>query len=196
MDIEPLVHKHFQLWKTQLGSKVEDTLRNALTEQAAYYENLVQVVSSKRVPDGYALALEGARLSIKELQHTVAQLTAAVDTDYEQLYREQLERANKLEAERVPDGYVLVQQFIHPLECAIGDNGDKVVQLLANAPDAGRFDNPQDFYQFWWQKLLLAAAPRHCHLCNYRHGHKIGCVNNPVDIALRAAAPQPKKEGE
>ena len=33
-----------------------------------------------------------------------------------------------------------------------------------------------------------------CPMCSYQHGHQIGCENNPIDIALRAAAP--KKEGE
>ena len=32
-----------------------------------------------------------------------------------------------------------------------------------------------------------AAMPR-CLACNYQHGHQIGCINNPVDIALRAGA--------
>lgn len=33
-----------------------------------------------------------------------------------------------------------------------------------------------------------------CPLCEYQYGHRIGCDNNPVDIALRAAAPLPQKE--
>lgn len=49
---------------------------------------------------------------------------------------------------------------------------------------------------------MLAAAPApapvilasRCPMCFYQHGHQIGCENNPVDIALLAAAP--KKEGE
>jgi len=32
-----------------------------------------------------------------------------------------------------------------------------------------------------------------CPMCSYQHGHQIGCENNPIDIALRAAAPEPKK---
>ena len=43
-------------------------------------------------------------------------------------------------------------------------------------------------------RAMLAAAPRRCHLCDYQHGHKIGCVNNPVDIALRAAASAKDRE--
>lgn len=33
---------------------------------------------------------------------------------------------------------------------------------------------------------LSAAQPARCPLCNYQHGHQIGCENNPVDIALKA----------
>ena len=32
-----------------------------------------------------------------------------------------------------------------------------------------------------------------CPMCSYQHGHQIGCENNPIDIALRAAAQEPKK---
>jgi hypothetical protein len=32
--------------------------------------------------------------------------------------------------------------------------------------------------------LAQSALNRRCPLCNYQHGHAIGCKNNPVDIAL------------
>ena len=32
-----------------------------------------------------------------------------------------------------------------------------------------------------------------CPMCSYQHGHQIGCENNPIDIALRAATPEVKK---
>jgi len=32
-----------------------------------------------------------------------------------------------------------------------------------------------------------------CPMCSYQHGHQIGCENNPIDIALRAAAPEVNK---
>ena len=32
-----------------------------------------------------------------------------------------------------------------------------------------------------------------CPMCSYQHGHQIGCENNPIDIALRAIAQEPKK---
>ena len=32
-----------------------------------------------------------------------------------------------------------------------------------------------------------------CPMCSYQHGHQIGCENNPIDIALRAAALEVKK---
>jgi len=30
------------------------------------------------------------------------------------------------------------------------------------------------------------ASPQRCTACGYQHGHAIGCVNNPVDIAINA----------
>lgn len=33
-----------------------------------------------------------------------------------------------------------------------------------------------------------AGSPKRCEVCNYQHGHQIGCANNPVDIALKAQA--------
>ena len=38
-----------------------------------------------------------------------------------------------------------------------------------------------------------AQKPKRCSLCNYQHGHAIGCANNPVDIAIQALA-QPEQE--
>lgn len=37
-------------------------------------------------------------------------------------------------------------------------------------------------------------VPIRCPLCEYQHGHKIGCENNPVDIAMLAAAPKKEKK--
>ena len=51
-----------------------------------------------------------------------------------------------------------------------------------------------DMADGWTEQVVLAAAPSQetqgaaptrCPSCNYRHGHRIGCENNPVDIALR-----------
>lgn len=43
--------------------------------------------------------------------------------------------------------------------------------------------------------LAAGAAPKpRCELCNYQHGHSIGCDNNPVDIALKLAAQAAPKE--
>lgn len=75
MNIEALVKKHISLYRMKAHYSVRVAMRAALTEQAAWYEQKLAV------------------------------MTRAVDTDYEQLYREQLERANKLDAERVPDGW-------------------------------------------------------------------------------------------
>jgi hypothetical protein len=40
-----------------------------------------------------------------------------------------------------------------------------------------------------------AALERRCPLCNYQHGHAIGCKNNPVDIALSEDAARAALEG-
>jgi hypothetical protein len=37
-------------------------------------------------------------------------------------------------------------------------------------------------YASWVPAGVMARCP----LCNYQHGHAIGCANNPVDIALAA----------
>ena len=58
-------------------------------------------------------------------------------------------------ARTVPEGYAVVPKNIHPL---YSSGCEKVMQLLANCPSASRFDNPQDYYQYWWE-LLLSAAP-------------------------------------
>ena len=65
------------------------------------------------------------------------------------------ERIRQLEAQSVPEGFVMVPKTIHPFD---RPDCDAVVQLLATPPDAGRIDNPQDYYQYWWS-LLLSAAP-------------------------------------
>lgn len=36
---------------------------------------------------------------------------------------------------------------------------------------------------------LSKSKPEQCPLCNYDHGHMIGCNNNPVDIALKNHEP-------
>lgn len=35
-----------------------------------------------------------------------------------------------------------------------------------------------------WIRTLDEYEVDRCDLCNYKHGHQIGCANNPVDIAL------------
>lgn len=58
----------------------------------------------------------------------------------------------------VPDGYcVSVVKQVHPLEAV--QNTDKVLALLANPPSAQQFNDPNDYYQYWWDMLLEAAAP-------------------------------------
>ena len=45
----------------------------------------------------------------------------------------------------------------------------------------------------------LEQAAQRCLLCNYQHGHAIGCKNNPVDIALNKMAenaPEPEQPAQ
>jgi hypothetical protein len=44
-------------------------------------------------------------------------------------------------------------------------------------------------------KQALAAPVQRCALCNYQHGHAIGCKNNPVDIALDKMAENARELG-
>lgn len=42
------------------------------------------------------------------------------------------------------------------------------------------------------QTIIDPPLPvQRCALCNYQHGHQIGCKNNPVDIALANLAQPP-----
>jgi hypothetical protein len=79
-------------------------------------------------------------------------------------------------------------------------NGDKAVPLGEISKQQW---NPKDHYEDGWRDALESvkratppAAPvQRCALCNYQHGHTIGCKNNPVDIALaKAAQPAPVQE--
>lgn len=48
-----------------------------------------------------------------------------------------------------------------------------------------------DRYFRLWLSFLEGTSPQpaqRCSLCNYQHGHSIGCENNPVDIALNKMA--------
>lgn len=53
-----------------------------------------------------------------------------------------------------PDGHAIVPKSIHPLDTS---GCEKVVALLANAPCAKAFKDPNDYYQSWWSQLLAAA---------------------------------------
>lgn len=64
-------------------------------------------------------------------------------------------------------------------EATVANQAERIRQLEAERVPEG------------WQRV-----PSRCPLCEYQYGHQIGCENNPVDIALRADAQQPKKEGE
>lgn len=49
---------------------------------------------------------------------------------------------------------VAVAWDIHPLD---NPNGDKVIQLLAHPPSSAQYEDPNDYYDYWWS-LLIAAA--------------------------------------
>lgn len=60
--------------------------------------------------------------------------------------------------------------------------------------EASRSDNSAmiAFAKACTEPLYTHPAPQttRCELCQYQHGHQIGCANNPVDIALKAQAQQ------
>ena len=47
-----------------------------------------------------------------------------------------------------------------------------------------------DKVEGWTERVATVAATR-CSTCNYQHGHRIGCKNNPVDISLKAQGANP-----
>ena len=65
--------------------------------------------------------------------------------------------------------------------------------------DDKRLEENRTWFTAGWQaartvpEASSAIFSSRCPMCSYQHGHQIGCENNPIDIALRAAAPEPKK---
>lgn len=98
----------------------------------------------------------------------------------------QLEMLANGEAQRVQEGYVIVPVIATDRMVAVG---------MTQEHDL----DPCDIAILWTAMAAAAPAPApvilasRCPMCFYQHGHQIGCENNPVDIALLAAAP--KKEG-
>lgn len=45
------------------------------------------------------------------------------------------------------------------------------------------------------REALAEQPAQRCPLCNYQHGHAIGCKNNPVDIALNKMAENARELG-
>ena len=55
------------------------------------------------------------------------------------------------------------------------------------------FEETEIAWQAWQAARTVPEAyseifASRCPMCSYQHGHQIGCENNPIDIALRAAA--------
>ena len=86
--------------------------------------------------------------------------------------------------------------------------GERAHMHAVNGPYCGNFECAlhlvSGFTLDAWNKRAWQAArtvpeasseifASRCPMCSYQHGHQIGCENNPIDIALRAAAPEPKK---
>lgn len=46
-----------------------------------------------------------------------------------------------------------------------------------------------------WASEAIEQPAQRCPLCNYQHGHAIGCKNNPVDIALNKMAENARELG-
>jgi hypothetical protein len=49
----------------------------------------------------------------------------------------------------------VVEMHIHPF--LRERNCDDVIELLKNPPSAEKFDDQNDYYQHWWDKLIKAA---------------------------------------
>lgn len=89
----------------------------------------------------------------------------------------------------VPDGLRAEAKKLAPILASMGEGGYDLETLYVEDPVDGDcfVKRAADLL------LLLASAPpapqdKRCKVCNYQHGHQIGCENNPVDIALKAQA--------
>ena len=86
--------------------------------------------------------------------------------------------------------------FAWAYQCSADRSGPVFSKTKNNWADSGT--------GLWTETPLYAAPilqqpaeqaqpePVRCQLCNYQHGHMIGCENNPVDIALKQQA-QPEQ---
>lgn len=74
-------------------------------------------------------------------------------------------------------------------------------QALIEEAALQAMDHPSKDAQFFAKSVyeFLTAAleqpAQRCPLCNYQHGHAIGCKNNPVDIALDKMAENAREIG-
>ena len=69
------------------------------------------------------------------------------------------------------------------------DDLDRIDASVFSGDALESFDNRKELRAMcerWLRALNEREKPR-CPLCNYQHGHQIGCTHNPVDIALRAS---------
>jgi len=67
------------------------------------------------------------------------------------------------------------------------DADDLLCRLIDIAYAAGQASNVPEGWKL---------VPSRCPMCEYQHGHAIGCKNNPVDIALRNLAAPPQETGK
>ena len=142
----------------------------------------------------YAIAAIQAQGAPNKWREFVAEVVASAES-YERrtgkkVNAEWVERGRALltstppapQAQGVPDGWQLVPK--EPTDAMIR------AALHLDLSYMPGHDGPDRAAVY---KAMLASAPpapqaERCKVCNYQHGHQIGCENNPVDIALKAQA--------
>lgn len=177
--IEELVKKHVEAWD-ESREQPSSLVRAALTELAAEHEAEVQ-------------ALRDA-------------VTAALDTDYEQLYREAVERIRQLEAERVPEGWqrVTVEPTEYEIQVACKALWESESHpMLTRAGYNTNFEFLPETILLGLRKkvrairtAMLAAAPKQAQTCQHRFMY-FGTqeLRRCADCNAVEAAPK-QKEGE
>ena len=85
------------------------------------------------------------------------------------------------------------------IEKMTDDDFKKIMQQLGMPESKSLYSALKQVENHTWQaartvpEASSAIFASRCPMCSYQHGHQIGCENNPIDIALRAAAQEPKK---
>ena len=85
------------------------------------------------------------------------------------------------------------------IEKMTDDDFKKIMQQLGMPENMSLYSALKQVENHTWQaartvpEASSAIFASRCPMCSYQHGHQIGCENNPIDIALRASAPEGEK---